>query len=134
MCDASRGVVNKTNAASECGSIKVLLPDRITTGRRRTAVSRTVMSERTVRAVRDQVLKLKLDLESRTGLKVTRGDGMLPPFARHVLFFISPRKAGSVGVLAHMKNARPEVSSAHLLVWRSSDVQNCDACAQVHNN
>ena len=32
MCEASRGVVNKTNAASECASSKVLLPDRITTG------------------------------------------------------------------------------------------------------
>ena len=93
MCDASRGVVNKTNAASECaGAVRSFFQSASPQGR--TAVSRTVLTERTVRAVSDQVL-----LESRTGVRVTCGDGMW-----HLLFFISPRKAGSVGVFAHEKS------------------------------
>ena len=93
MCEASRGVVTKTNAASECaGAVRSFFQSASPQGR--TAVSRTVLTERTVRAVRDQVL-----LEARTGLKVTCSDGRW-----HLLFFNSPRKAGSVRVFPHEKS------------------------------
>ena len=77
MCDASRGVVNKTNAASECaGAARSFFQSASPQGR--TAVSRTVLTERTVRAVSDHAAGISDWIE---------GDVLRRYVALFILFF-----------------------------------------------